>query len=300
MQLDSTVVQALSRLLDVKPEYDWMPLNWYVNPDLPDNVINQQPSSVIADLMGVMEHIITKGEEEAYQSEIQYRNAQSEFKRFIKSAEGWRKLEFISSILGMIALVALIIISIFRSRIVESIILGLAVMDEYKFVNPSAPPACVKAYSLPPPYPKQINFQPPTLPQNWGDKGAEEKQKLTAQMSAWIMTILIIITLLAILYTIFKKCCYVSSLPRVCFPLYPFSTILRGTARTDIFIEVVNLASAEAMWVHFTSVAVHPSQLRITGYPHAYDMHIIKLCCLLWTVNKQGRIQRKSPETIQT
>ena len=81
------------------------------------------------------------------------------------------------------------------------------------------------------------------------------------------------------LYTIFKKCRYVSSLPRVCFPLYPFSTILRGTARTDIFVEVVNLASAEAMWAHFASIAVHPSQLRITGYPRAYDMHIIKLCC---------------------
>ena len=47
----------------------------------------------------------------------------------------------------------------------------------------------------------------------------------------------------------------------------------------DIFVEVVNLASAEAMWAHFASVAVHPSQLRITGYPRAYDMHIIKLCC---------------------
>ena len=174
---------------------------------------------------------------------------------------------------------ALIIIAVFRSRIVESIILGSAVMDEYKFVNPSAPPACVKAFSLPPVHPDQIQFQPPTLPQNWGDKGAEEKQKLAAQMTAWITTILIIITLLAILYTIFKKCRYVSSLPRVCFPLYPFSTILRGTARTDIFVEVVNLASAEAMWAHFASVAVHPLQLRITGYPRAYDMHIIKLCC---------------------
>ena len=206
MQLDSTVVQAFSRLLDVKPEYDWTPLNWYVNPDLPDNVINQQPSSVIADIMGVMEHIITQGEEEAYQSEIQYRNAQSEFKRFIKSAEGWRKLEFISSILGMIALVALIVISIFWSQIVESIILGSAVMDEYKFVNLSAPSVCLKALSLPPAYPGQIQFQPPTLPQKWGDKGAEGKQKLAAQMIAWITTILIIITLLAILYTIFKKC----------------------------------------------------------------------------------------------
>ena len=27
VQLDSTVVQALGRLLDVKPEYDWTPLN---------------------------------------------------------------------------------------------------------------------------------------------------------------------------------------------------------------------------------------------------------------------------------
>ena len=47
----------------------------------------------------------------------------------------------------------------------------------------------------------------------------------------------------------------------------------------DIFIEIVNFALAEAMWAHFASVAVHPSQLQITGYPHAYDMHIIKLCC---------------------
>ena len=265
VQLDSTVVQALSRLLDVKSEYDWMPLNWYVNPDLPDNVINQQPLSVIADLMGVMEHIITEGEEEAYQSEIQYRNARSKFKQFIKSAEGWRKLEFVSSILGMIPLVALIVISIFCSRIVESIILGSAVMDEYKFVNPSAPPTCVKAYTLPPAYPDKVNFQPPTLPQNWGDKGAEGKQKLAAQMTAWITTFLIILLLSAILYTIFKKCKYVSSLLRVCFPLYPFSTILRGTARRDVFVEVVNLASAEAMWAHFASVAVHPSQLWITG-----------------------------------
>ena len=202
VQLDSTVVQALGRLLDVKPEYDWMPLNWYVNPDLPDNVINQQPSSVIAYLMGVMEHIITEGEEEAYQSEIQYPNAQSEFKQLIKSAEGWRKLEFVSSILGMIALVALIVISIFCSRIVERIILGSAVMDEYKLVNPSA---SVKAYTLPPAYPDKINFQLPTLPQNLGDKGAEGKQKLAAQMTSWITTFLIIITLLAILYTIYTS-----------------------------------------------------------------------------------------------
>ena len=42
----------------------------------------------------------------------------------------------------------------------------------------------------------------------------------------------------------------------------------------DVFVEVVNLALVEAMWAHFTSVAVHPLQLRITGYPGTFDMHI--------------------------
>ena len=280
------MIQALGRLLDVKPEYDWTSLNWYVNPDLPDNVINQQPSSVIADLMGVMEHIITEGEEVAYQSKIQYRNAQNEFRKFIKNAEGWRKLEFVSSILGLIALIALIVITIFRSRIVESIILGSAVMDEYKFVKPST---SVAALTLPPAYPDGFVFKPPTLPPDWDDKGADGQQKLAAKMSAWVTTILIIISILAIVYVIFRKCRYVSSLPRVCFPLYPFNTILRGTVCTDLFVEVVNLASAEAMWAHFATVAVQPSQLRIMGYPRALDMNIIKLCCC-----RQLQVDRKN------
>ena len=96
-------------------------------------------------------------------------------------------------------------------------------MDKYKFVNPSA---SVQAFSLPPVYPDKVNFQLPTLPSDWGDKGVEGKQKMADQFIAWITTILIIITLLAVLYAVFKKCKYVSSLPRVCFPLYPFNNTL--------------------------------------------------------------------------
>ena len=142
-------------------------------------------------------------------------------------------------------------------------------MDEYKFVNPSAPPTYVKAYSIPPAYPDQIKFQPPTLPQNWGDKGAEGKQKLAAKMTAWITMILIIITLLAILYTIFKKCRYVSSLPRVCFPLYPFSTILQGTACMDIFRRSCKLGFGGS---HVGAFRIHGST------PIAIADHRIPMC----------------------
>ena len=73
-------------------------------------------------------------------------------------------------------------------------------MDEYKFVSPSA---MIKALTLPLAYPDGFVFKQPTLFPDWGDKGAEGQQKLAAKISAWITIILIIIALLAIIYTIF-------------------------------------------------------------------------------------------------
>ena len=66
----------------------------------------------------------------------------------------------------------------------------------------------------------------------------------------------------------------------MCFPIYPVSNLLRGTSRTDIFVEVINISTAKSIWAYFTTCAVYPSQLRITGYPSAQDMSIIKVCCV--------------------
>ena len=95
------------------------------------------------------------------------------------------------------------------------------------------------------------------------------RKKHVVFLNTIITAILITVGLLAILYTVFKKCRYVSSLPRVCFPIYPVSNFLRGTSRTDIFVEVINISTAKSIWAYFTTCAVHPSQLRITGYPSA-------------------------------
>ena len=111
-----------------------------------------------------MGHIITEGDEEAFQNEMKYRNTQNKLLEFTKYAETWKQFEFISSILGMILLIALVVIAVFCSRIIESIILSSAVMDEYKFVSPLQ--TCAKAFTLPPMWfnSKLLQFQPPTLP----------------------------------------------------------------------------------------------------------------------------------------
>ena len=108
------------------------------------------------------------------------------------------------------------------------------------------------------------------LPPNWEETfNAQDKQIVF--LNTVITGVLITIGILAILYTICKKCRYVSSVPRVCFPIYPVS---------NIFVEIINISTAKAVWAYFTTCAVHTSQLRITAYPMARDMAIIKICCV--------------------
>ena len=132
---------------------------------------------VIVELEAVMDYIVENIEEEAFKDEADYQKAQNEFLIFLKYAEKWRIFEFISALLGLLAMLCLITICIFRARILESIILSSAVMEEYKFVNPNGNIGGVKAFTLP----SLINgkgfiYKPPTLPPNWEEAFVEQEQ----------------------------------------------------------------------------------------------------------------------------
>ena len=97
-----------------------------------------------------MSSIVSDTEKEAFQDENTFQKAQNDFNTFLQYAERWRIFEFISAMLGMLAMLILTIICIFRARILESIILSSAVMEEYKFVSPSANSnSGVKTFTLP-------------------------------------------------------------------------------------------------------------------------------------------------------
>ena len=211
---------------------------------------------------------------EAFQDENAFQKTQNNFNTFMQYAERWHIFEFISAMLGMLAMLILVIICIFRARILESIILSSAVMEEYKFVSPSANlNSRVKAFTLPASFyngefEKQFTFRLLTLPPDWEELFIEQEKNIVF-LNTTVMRVPIIVGLLAIMYTICKKCRYVSSIPQVCFPIYPVSDFLRGTAWTDIFVEVVNISTAKSIWAYFATCVIHPSQLRITGYSSA-------------------------------
>ena len=134
--------------------------------------------------------------------------SQQEFSKFIQYAEAWQVLEFVSAMLGLIAMLILVTICIFRARILESIILSSAVMEEYKFVNPAANPnSGVKVFTLPQfkngKLQKEFTFRPPTLPPNWKEMFVAQ-EKHVVFLNTIITAILIAIGLLAVLYTVFK------------------------------------------------------------------------------------------------
>ena len=170
------------------------------------------------ELEAVMDYIVSNTEKEAFQDKNAFQKAQNNFNKFMQYAERWRIFEFVSAMLGLLEMLTLVIICIFRACILESIILSSAVMEEYKFVSPfTHSNSRVKVFTLPHHF-KMVNwkntftFRPPTLPPDWEETFVEQEQHIVF-LNTTITGVLIIVGLLAILYTVCKKCRYVSSIP---------------------------------------------------------------------------------------
>ena len=128
--LEGDVLQALSELLLQKPQYNWSSVKWHEGTLLPDNVINKKEQGVITELEAVIDYIVSDTEKEGFQDENAFQKAQNNFNKFMQYAERWHIFEFISAMLGLLAMLILVIICIFRARILENIILSSAVMEE--------------------------------------------------------------------------------------------------------------------------------------------------------------------------
>ena len=112
--MEGDVLQALFELLLQKPLYNWSSVKWHERTPLPDNVINKKDQGVIVELKAVMDYIVSDTEKEAFQDENAFQKAQNNFNIFMKYVERWRILEFISAMLGMLAMLILILYSYFE------------------------------------------------------------------------------------------------------------------------------------------------------------------------------------------
>ena len=205
--LEGDVLQALSKLLLQKPQYNWSSVKWPEGTPLPDNVINKKEQGMITELEVVMDYIVSDMEKEAFQNENMFQKAQNNFNKFMQYAERWCIFEFISAMLDLLVMLILVIICIFRACILENIILSSAVMEECKFVSPSTNSnSRVIVFILPAlfqngKFEKQFTFWPPTLPPAWEESFVEQEKHIVF-LNTTITGVLITVGLLALLYTI--------------------------------------------------------------------------------------------------
>ena len=266
IDLEQSLETMLDGLLSDIPIYRWMQTPWYESDEeeRQDIIENLKEEEIDADLEQIMDIMIQQTYDVIYKSKADFEDAQNKFETFFNEAQMWEKLSLVGSLLGWLNIVAWIIIIISCRPLLTKIIASLPIIEEYTIVHHSQQ-APTKPYAP--------IFTMPTM-------APEEEHLAPAHMAISVTTILLIVcTCLFVLYCIYKRYKYKSSLMRVCFPLYPLSRILRGKFHTDIFVEITNLRTSQTLWAHFAQVAEYPSRLRVTGRLNSQNIRIMKVCC---------------------
>ena len=123
---------------------------------------------------------------------------------------------------------------------------------------PGIPPT--KANPISRTFPPLFTINLPEEDQIVDDLEENKSMQITIQTISFIVCTFVAI----MLYQIFKKCLYTCSIVKYCFPFFPIFRILRGTRRTDLFVEVTNLMKATTVWAHYTSTGYYPTSIRLS------------------------------------
>ena len=72
---------------------------------------------------------------------------------------------------------------------------------------------------------------------------------------------------------------------KYCFPFFPILRILRGTHRTDLFVEATNLTKGNTTWTHYTSTGYYPTSIRLSQQISKENVHIMTSWCCFKTMH---------------
>ena len=109
-----------------------------------------------------------------------------------------------------------------------------------------------------------------------------EGMQITIQAISFIVCA---IAAIVILYQIFKRCRYMCSIVKYCFPFFLVLRILRGTRQTDLFVEVTNLMKGNTIWAHYTLTGYYPTLIRLLQQILKEKVHINTSWCCFKTMH---------------
>ena len=246
VDLPAQLQDSLDKLTEDIPQYNLPDLQWFqtIENEMP-NVYDSGMAVVQVDLIDMMQDVTTDNKECMYHSNEEFLMAQQKVKNYMRDAEWWQRMQFVSAKLGMLCWVSIFVICCRYKKTIIATILALQQLDEWQIVK-MVPIKAEAGPTLKPDVQPILTLFPPHE-----TNGKDVPMSPQHIMSLAFILIVIIASLVALAFAIWKKCRFTSSTLRTCFPVYPLSSYHRGICRADIFEEITNVANCKTMWAHF-------------------------------------------------
>ena len=221
----------------------------------------------------VLIHMIDEQDAKIFKSHDDYARNKRKLIQYLKYAETWQSASVIclcAAFLCDILLIVMFIVFFIKYHKTMQ-----AMLAAFISMNTSGIPP-IKANPIGRTFPPLLTSNLPEEDQIVDDlEDIEGMQTVIQAISFLICTIVAII----ILYHIFKRCHYMHSIVKYCFPFFLILRILRGTCRTDLFVEVTNLRKGNTVWAHFTLTGYYPTSIRLSQQTPKEKVCIDTSCC---------------------
>ena len=267
------VRNKMSSLIESIPYYNLPILNWFNSSDYQiTNVMQEDNQIVEVPLIDVLYNVYNNIEDQLYRSTQEWEISQQKFWRYMKEATGWQLFQFWASALSVILWTFAILLCFCHRKIIIGAILSSQKLEEYNLVKTMP---TVQAFDILPTEDPDL-YPILTLHPSHEDvlEGVDPFRKTI--ILATIVLIILGVSL-TILFCCYKRCRFASSTLRSCFPIWPSSRIHRGTPKSDIFVEIVEIETGETLWAHFATIGLSPTQIFRHGQLTERDINIISI-----------------------
>ena len=260
IQIDEDTITQLTLLHSDIPSYDLPAIN-FVSPSeetQESHILKEQDAKIFTHLEKVLVHMIDEEDAQIFKSCNDYVQNKRKFLQYLKYAETWQSASVICLYAAFLCDILLIVTFItFFLKYCKTM---QAMLAAFITTNTTGIPPS-KANPIGRMFPPLFTLNLPEEDQIMEDLGDIEGMQTMIQVISFIVHTIVVII---ILYQIFKQCHYTRSIVKYCFPFFLISRILRGTHRTDLFVEVTNLTKVNTIWAHYTSTGYYPTLIKLS------------------------------------
>ena len=253
---DDTVTQSALLHSDI-PGYN-LPALDFVSPQeeaLENHILKEEDSMIYTHLEKMLIHMIDERDAQIFKSQNDYARNKRKLIQYLKYAEIWQSMSVIclyaAFLCDILLTVTFIVFFIKHYKTMQ------AMLAAFISTNTSGMPPS-KANPTGRTFPSLFTINLPEEESIVDDLEDIKGMQITIQAISFIVCAIVAIIKL---YQIFKRCRYIHSIVKYCFPFFP---ILRDTGRADLFVEETNLMKGNTVWAHYTSTGYYPTAIRLS------------------------------------